>query len=575
MHGTTDEIKARLNIVELVSSYVRLEKSGSHWKARCPFHQERSPSFMVNEERNMWHCFGCGKGGDVFAFVMEIERLYEMLELATKFYEHQLGAAVGQNIQKYLTERGLSAASLERFRLGYAPAGWRHLLEFLEKKGYSPSEMEMAGLVIKKKEGGRESYYDRFRDRIMFPIFDILGRTIGYSARVAPGGDETQAKYINTPETPIYHKSRALYGLFQAKLAMKQAGVTVVVEGNTDVIALHQAGIENTVAVSGTALTAEQLGIIKRYSTEVRLFFDMDGAGQKAARASTLLALDSDLVVTLIGLSSGKDAAEMGKDNLEELKRSVAHAVPAPEYFLKKFLAASDRETAAGKRKIVEEFTEILVAVRNPVERSHFIRMAAEALNVEEKTVSEVVSTAFLHRERREGPALRENAPTPFLRTTKIFHTRAERLSEELIALLYAHPGVRRGLWTELEASPAALGFLEKHPLFFFIRQAGGDRDPLDLIEESALKSQATKLIFHSLEAPALKEMAEDEREVALLATGREYLAALHTQVTQKERMRELEQALREARAKKDKGLEQKLLQEFVEISRTSPLPEP
>ncbi|MFZ1627153.1 MAG: DNA primase, partial [Candidatus Moraniibacteriota bacterium] len=323
MSTTTEDIKARLNIVDVVGQYVKLQKAGSAWKANCPFHQEKTPSFNVNEERNMWHCFGCGKGGDAFAFVMEIEGLefrealkllaekagvelpeyrsdgravtetkdrgLEILELATKFYEKQLWESErGKVMLAYLRDRGLFEESLRTYRLGYAPDGWEHITKFLLGRGFRSEELESCGLSLKGKEG--RGFYDRFRDRIMFPIQDILGRPIGYSARVSPGGNETQAKYINTPETNLYHKSRALYGLSIAKQAIKEAGRTILVEGNMDVIALHQAGLPNVVAVSGTALTADQLGILKRYGKKLALFFDMDKAGQAAAWKSAITA---------------------------------------------------------------------------------------------------------------------------------------------------------------------------------------------------------------------------------------------------------------------------------------------
>lgn len=606
MVGTTDEIKARLNIVELVGAYVRLEKAGSRWKARCPFHQERTPSFMVNEERGMWHCFGCGKGGDVFAFVMEIEaldfrealqllaqkagvelpqyrgeekekenknRIFELLELATKFYEKQLWEGAGKTkILAYLHERGLTDESLKKFRLGYAPDGWRHALDFLKGRGFSFQEMENAGLVIRrasekipnsKLQTPNSEGYDRFRDRIMFPIFDILGRVIGYSARVAPGGDETQAKYINTPETSVYHKSRVLYGLFQAKTAMKQSGVTVVVEGNTDVIALHQAGVENTVAVSGTALTPEQLSIIKRYGEEVRLFFDMDAAGAQATRASAEHAFQNDLIVSLISLPFGKDAAEMGKADPEALKRSVARHVPALEFFLKTLLERYDGKTALGKRKIVEEYTALLASVHNTIERAHFVRQMAQAVDMDEKTVTGIVNAGLLHRERREGPALR---PKPAPGGAKVFGTRAERLREELMGLCYADALIRKTLLPKIEKEKEILAFFEKHPLFFFLRQAG-DREPAMLIEDLPLKSEAARLVFNILEMPAIKEIPADEQSAARLHSGEEYLRALRGEVSRKEKMRELERAIRGAREKKDTALEKKLLREFTELS--------
>lgn len=610
-YGTTDEIKARLNIVELIGSYVRLEKSGTHWKACCPFHQERSPSFMVNEEKNMWHCFGCGKGGDVFAFVMEMEglefrealkmlaeragvelpqykgeeknketkdRIFDLLELATKFYEKQLWDGAGkEKISAYLKGRGLSDESIKKFRLGYAPDGWRHMLEFLTSKGFKADELEQAGLIIRKSSDESKpftlnplpsNYYDRFRDRIMFPIFDILGRVIGYSARVAPGGDESQAKYINTPETPIYHKSRALYGLYLAKQAMKQAGGTVIVEGNMDVIAMHQAGIENTVAVSGTALTPEQLAIMKRYGNEVKLFFDMDGAGQKAALKSAEAALEKEFSVTVVALSSGKDAADMGKESPEKLREAVMKSVAAPKYFLEASLAKHDKSASDGKRKIVDEYAEFLMFVKNPIERAHWIKELAREIGMEEKLVMSVVQSAFLHRERRERYSVSEAKPQDPFQTAISFGKRSELLREELVGLMYADSTVRETLLKLLlgKEGDETKAFLEKHRLFFFLMQAGS-RDPLSLIEDAALKSEATRLIFRVLESPEVSAAAPEERTGEMIGMAKRYLDDLHQEVTRREKLISLEQAIGEARQNNDKELEKKLLSEFVAVS--------
>lgn len=591
--GTIDEIKARLNIVELIGSYVRLEKSGAHYKACCPFHQERTPSFMVNEEKSMWHCFGCGKGGDVFAFVMEMEglefrealkmladragvelpqykgeeqnketkeRIFDLLELATKFFEKQLQGEVGQKkIANYLVSRGLSEESIQKFRLGYAPDGWRHLLDFLVGRGFKAEEIEQAGLILKKD--GSNGYYDRFRDRIMFPIFDILGRIIGYSARVAPGGDESQAKYINTPETAVYHKSRALYGLFHAKQAMKQAGATVIVEGNMDVIAMHQAGIENTVAVSGTALTPEQLTLIKRYGNEVRLFFDMDGAGQKAARKSAELALEKELSVSVVALPFGKDAADMNKENPEKLREAVAQSVPAPKYFLDASLTKNDRGSSDGKRKIVDEYTELLLFVKNPIERAHWVKELAREIKMDEKLVMSVVQTAFQERERRE----RYDAPIPGKSFSVSFGKRSELLREELVGMMYADRVVRETL-PNLLADDETRAFLEKHPLYFFLIQAG-EREPITLIEDAVLKSEATRLSFRVLESPDFIGVADEDRTGKMLEIAKRYLTDLKGEIMKREKLIVLEQALGEAREKKDKDLEKKLLAQFTEIS--------
>ena len=555
----------------------------------------------------MWHCFGCGKGGDVFAFVMEIEgldfrealtllaekagvelpkyqssepgakenkdRLFALLELATKFYEKQLWDGAGKTkILEYLRGRGLSDESIKSFRLGYAPDGWRHQLEFFTKKGFSATELEQAGLLIKKESTAPRDTahtvtggYDRFRDRIMFPIFDIFGHTIGYSARVAPGGDETQAKYINTPETSIYHKSRALYGLFHAKQAMKQVGLTVVVEGNMDVIAMHQAGISHTVAVSGTALTDEQLNLMKRYGKEVRLFFDMDGAGQKAAKKSAELALEKELEVTVVALPFGKDAADMGRDDAEKLREVVAQAKPALAYFLESSLKKYDITTPSGKRQVVDEYAEFLRGVKNPIERSEAIKDLARALEMDERMIAGVVNKLFLDTVRRDGPTPLRAPENPF-QEKHTFGKRSELLREELIAIMYAEKSLTKNVIEQITAKDLSL-FFERHPLFFFLVQAGNDVDALTLIEDASLKSEAARLSFRILESPEVVEKTGEERMVVLQGMVDRYLLDLHGEVTKREKLLALEKSLDEARAKKDKVLEQQLLAEFVAVS--------
>ncbi|HOX10427.1 MAG TPA: DNA primase, partial [Candidatus Moranbacteria bacterium] len=298
MNNNVEEVKARLNIVDIVSEYVRLTKAGANWKGLCPFHHEKSPSFMVNEDKQIFHCFGCAKGGDVFTFVQEMEslefrevlkmladkagvqleqyksedtgnkkRILAALELATKFYETQLWKGMGKDkIMQYLHERGLTDKSIQKFRLGYAPNGWDNIIKFLTGRGFTIQEIAQTGLLVEKTADSNQNtansnknFYDRFRDRIMFPISDNMGNVIGYSARVAPGGDESQAKYVNTPETVVYHKSKVLYGLNHAKQDIKNKNYVLLVEGNMDVIASSQAGLGNVVAVSGTALTPDQI----------------------------------------------------------------------------------------------------------------------------------------------------------------------------------------------------------------------------------------------------------------------------------------------------------------------------
>jgi DNA primase len=611
MSTTTEDIKSRLNIVDIVGQYVKLQKAGSAWKANCPFHQEKTPSFNVNEERNMWHCFGCGKGGDVFAFIMEIEGLefrealkllaekagvelpeyhgggrpagetkdrgLEILELATKFYEKQLWESErGKKMLAYLHERGLTDESVRTYRLGYAPDGWRFMLEFLMKRGYTAEEIERCGLAIRKSSsesktplrpaGGytqkseTSGFYDRFRDRIMFPIGDVLGRTIGYSARVAPGGDETQAKYINTPETPLYHKSRALYGLSNAKQSIKETGRTILVEGNMDVIALYQAGLTNAVAVSGTALTVEQLGILKRYCRRLALFFDMDKAGQAAAWKSAIAAFALDFSVEAIALTSGKDAADMNREDPELLRNAVAEAKPAMRYFLDTLLLRPDSETQEGKRTIVERYAELLAATLNELDRAHWTKELASAIGAEPHVVQATVEKAF--RSVQRGEHFIESRPVgAFL--PKTFGRRSEVLREGLIGLMLVSPKARE--LVALEADTVVSDFLFLHPISFFIRN--NPSDPVAAIEDRTLQSLASDILFRTLEHPSL-QVGEEEKETEVARITSEYLRDLRVELHERDARREVGRAIEAARQVGDKAEERRLFEEFARLTR-------
>ena len=309
MDNNIEKIKERVDIVDLISSYLKLQKAGVNYKAKCPFHNEKTPSFSVSPERQVWHCFGCGKGGDQFTFVQEIEgadfpealrilarragvelehfdrslqnektRLLEICELASTFFEKQLWHSnAGAKVLAYLKDRGVEESSVREFQLGYAPDSWDSLSAFLKSRGYGEQEIFNAGLSVKKETGG---YYDRFRSRITFPVLDINGQTVGFTGRDFDSGKKEDreiklAKYVNTPQTLIYDKSRVIYGLDKAKTEIRKKDKCVVVEGNMDVILSRQAGAENVVASSGTALTEQHLKTIKRYTNNLALCFPM------------------------------------------------------------------------------------------------------------------------------------------------------------------------------------------------------------------------------------------------------------------------------------------------------------
>jgi len=455
MSSDVEEIKNRIDIVDLVGEYIRLTKAGSNWKALCPFHNEKTPSFMVSEERKSFHCFGCSKGGDIFTFVMEMEgigfrealeqlaqkagitlkkreardeklesskkKLFEILELATKWYEKNLWEGRGkEKILNYLHERGLNDGTIKKFRLGYAPDGWRNLLEFLLKKNYDIADISKTGILVEKDSAQKiqntqyeiqdTKYYDRFRDRIMFPIQDIMGRVVGFSARVAPGGDEKTAKYINTSQTELYDKSKILYGLHLAKTEIKKRDEAILVEGNMDVIASHQAGFGNTIAVSGTALAPEQVKTIKRYTENLKIGFDMDVAGQEAAKRSIRICLGSELDVKIILLDGGKDAADVIRENPKLWREAVERAESILDYYFKDAFSRYDAKSPVGKKKIARELLNVIKDVANPVEQAYWIRVLSEKLETGEKVLSEVIRKVKSEKKEAVSPEKQKTA---------------------------------------------------------------------------------------------------------------------------------------------------------------------
>jgi DNA primase len=396
----------------------------------------------------------------------------------------------------------------------------------------------------------------------MFPIQDEHGRVIGYSARVAPGGDESQAKYINTPETSVYHKSRVLYGLYLAKQAMRQAAETIFVEGNMDVIAMHQAGIKNTVAVSGTALTEEQVRLVGRQGKKIKLFFDMDGAGKNAAWKSAELALSNEMSVSIVAIPSGKDAADMGKESPEKLSDAIKNPIPAPRYFLDNTLAKYDKNTPEGKRKIVDEFAEFLIVIRNPIDRSSWLKVLAGEVGISDHAVASEVNSIFEKKNRNVYSPVKNDVP---IRTMNAFGKRSELLREELIGLCFAEPAVRTIL-DEPSVDAETKAWIGQHPLSFFIIQAGAG-DPLSLIEDKDKKQDAARLSFRALETPEVANAVPEERPDIMIGMAKRYLKDLTGEVTRREKLISLERSIDEARRLGNREAEKSLLAEFVRVS--------
>ncbi|MBU1292249.1 DNA primase [Patescibacteria group bacterium] len=414
-NNPVDDIKNKLDVVDLISGYIQLQKAGRNYKAPCPFHSEKTPSFMVSPERQLWKCFGCGRGGSVFDFVMEMEgvefgdalkilaqrtgielkkmdpklktertRLYEVCQLANLFFIKQLEASkAGKGICGYLNKRGLKTKTIKEWQIGYAPNQWRSLKDFLNKQGYSDGEILKAGLSVDKG-------YDRFRDRIMFPISDLNGLIIGFTGRENPDHPiEQMGKYINTPNSLIYDKSRVLYGLDKAKLDIKQNQYCILVEGQTDVIMSHQAGFTNTVASSGTALTDQQLGIIKRYTENLTMAFDMDNAGEIATKRGIDLALQFGFNTKIISLPDNQDPANYINKKASLWKEAISKAYNVMEFYITTAFSKNNAETAEGKKEIGKITLPVIKKISNKVEQSHWLQELAKRLKVQEKVLIE------------------------------------------------------------------------------------------------------------------------------------------------------------------------------------------
>ncbi len=422
MADQIEEIKSKLDIVELISEYIQLKSAGANYRALCPFHHEKTPSFLVSSEKQIWHCFGCGKGGDIFTFLKEIEgiefpevlkilaakagvvlsseqkvstnqknKLLEVCDLASRFYQKILESSpVAENARAYLRKRDISPAVIEIFKLGFAPDLSGSLVKFFENRKVNLTDVEAAGLIIK----GSGSYFERFRNRIIFPIQDLHGRVVGFTSRILPGvkNEKEVAKYINTSETLIYSKGRVIYGLDKAKVDIKKENAAIIVEGNMDVIACHQFGFKNTVASSGTAFTHEQIMLLKRYTNNLLLAFDFDLAGQNAVNRGIELALQEEMEVKIISIPSGKDPDEclksssQGKDLWEKAVRS---AQPIMEYYFIKANSGKDFSFSADIKEAKKIFFPALAKLGDAMDRNFWLKKFADTINVSEADLRE------------------------------------------------------------------------------------------------------------------------------------------------------------------------------------------
>ncbi len=553
------QIKARLPIADVVGTYVRLERAGSNFRALCPFHKERSPSFNVSPARDAFYCFGCAKGGDIFTFVQEIEgisfpealkllaaragvqlperssalldqqksakeRLIELMEVSTKLFEAHL--VEHPEVREYLHGRGLTDETIAKFRIGFAPLEWRALHEALRSKGFSDSEIERSR-VVKKVEG--RGYYDTFRGRIMFPIMDPSGRVIAFTGRVwgdqkAPDGTPV-AKYLNSPEGELYEKSRVLFAYDRAKVPMRKADVAILVEGQMDCIMAHQAGSENTIAISGTALTKQQVELIKRLTKHVIILLDADSAGINASYRSALIALGEEMDVRAAMVPGGKDPADYILEHQAEWPAVLENAKDIVLYYidaLRKLRLTRDENQERVERNIFP----LIAIMQSSMKRARYISEIARLLEIPEDSAWKDIERFRSKNEPFSEQREREVEPPVSPPSMNAVSTLV-RVSDELIGLLLwqeihkestlAHEEIRARhaqLYKELEIDFVEPGEADAARLLITAESRYGKdaklqeiaEELLDRVERELLKEKQESLFREISRAESAKE---------------------------------------------------------------------
>ncbi|OGY35248.1 MAG: DNA primase [Candidatus Andersenbacteria bacterium RIFCSPHIGHO2_12_FULL_45_11] len=458
MSRETEAIKERLNIADVVSEYVKLKQAGQSMKGLCPFHQEKTPSFIVTPRKGSWHCFGCQKGGDVITFIQEIEglefpaalklladragvqlpdykpqvenrrqRLYDLLATTTRLYhEILMNQKAGAQAKEYLVGRGLTEKTMEEFTVGYAPHSWDTLSMWLKKKGYTEEEMVAAGMVGMKDKGGT---FDRFRGRIMFPVSDTQGRVVAFGGRIVPWHETgNEGKYVNSPETALYEKRRTVYNLSRAKRHLKNSTPCIVVEGYMDVVMLVQAGVENVVATSGTAMTDDHVALIGRFTNVLHLAFDGDAAGWKATIAATSAALAGGMRVETIVFSDGIDPADLVKDTPDAVQGALAATRPLVDVLVERIGAGSPQQ----REQALAALLPLLRIVRNPIEQGAMVDRVSRLLKIPDRQIVEL-----MQKESAPPAIVRAAAP---VQEEAFEDPREAMLERQLLGVLLAHP---------------------------------------------------------------------------------------------------------------------------------------
>ena len=479
MNNDVQEIKDKVDVVDLINEYVQLKPAGVNHKGLCPFHHEKSPSFMANRERHSWHCFGCSKGGDIFTFIEEIEgmefkealkyladkagvvltknfsgdnggsqknKIKEINHEATRFFHNfLLEMAISKPAIEYLSNRGLTLDTIETWQIGFVADQWDLLTQYLLKKGYSIDDLVASGLTIKRDVASAQSgkgFYDRFRGRIMFPIWDVHDSVVGFTGRVLVETERSGGKYVNTPQTVVYDKSRVIFGLNKAKKTIRSQDLIVMTEGQMDVIACHHAGMANVVASSGTALTEHQIKLLKRYSNNINMAFDADEAGVKAAKRGIDLALQAGMNVRVIQIpdGAGKDPDEVLKKNKQVWFTAVENAEAVMDWYFNRAFNQKNLSFLKQKQEVAAVLLREIKNIPFAVERDHWLQILSQRLGVDVPVLRE--DLVYIKNEQKEAHSTQS---TILEKQNNILEkkTKFELLFERFLILFLRYPKIK------------------------------------------------------------------------------------------------------------------------------------
>ena len=587
-----DEIKNRLDIVEVVEGYIKLKKAGKDYKALCPFHKEKNPSFFVSPSKQIWHCFSCNFGGDMFTFVEKIEGvefadalrilarkagvvlkredpqlksqrniLYQICEEATEFFQEQLQK--NKTVQEYLKNRGLEDKTIKEFKIGYAPDSWNMLYKHLTELGYKENDIEKAGFIVRKEQTQNsklktQNFYDRFRNRIMFPIFDLSGQVAGFSGRIFGKEDDKKAKYVNTPDTLIYNKSKIIYGLDKAKMDIRKKNQCVIVEGQFDLIMAHQSGTQNTMATSGSALTVDQLQVLKRYAENLVFSFDADTGGESATKRAIASAqqLEFNIKVAILP-AEDKDPAEIIKKDVKKWEQILENAKPIMEFYFENALSKYPKDlTVDNKREIAKELLYPIKNLTNVVEQAHWLQVLASKLKVDERKLVEALQKIKARESGEETPFSPEMHQA----------TRIKSLEEHLLGLTLKYP--QHIDFVKEELNPNILTITEIKNIFIKLKSFKQNFNLKDFQKE--LSTEEIYLINYLIFKAEYCEIEEEEVLAEIECAIKEIKV-----YTLKEKMNQVALDIKEVEENKDKekvkelkGKFSKLVEELGELNK-------